>query len=230
MAEAKWLACAGVGALIGVLLKERRPLSIRKLRLAASAISRRVLHLLPHRKFLRAITAAEKRADGRLERMTRNEVKRALADVFRGRSHRDLPAEAAVARAFHLEATYDVTNAASYVLAALEKQPHDGQPFDQWAERRHHADLFRDVYPRRPLDRLPPSIRDWDEDTPSRLALEAYECQSEPLGHLDNGRLAVLSDALEEAGCSDATLLGHLRSPSVHVRGCWAVDLVLDRP
>ena len=27
------------------------------------------------------------------------------------------------------------------------------------------------------------------------------------------------------AGCTDAELLGHLRSPGPHVRGCWAIDL-----
>jgi hypothetical protein len=40
-------------------------------------------------------------------------------------------------------------------------------------------------------------------------------------------RLPVLADALEDAGCSEADLLAHLRSPGPHVRGCWAVDLVL---
>jgi hypothetical protein len=39
----------------------------------------------------------------------------------------------------------------------------------------------------------------------------------------------VLADALEDAGCSDAGLLGHLRSPGPHVRGCWALDLVLGK-
>jgi hypothetical protein len=38
-----------------------------------------------------------------------------------------------------------------------------------------------------------------------------------------------LADALEDAGCSDGDLLGHLRSPGPHVRGCWAVDLVLGK-
>jgi hypothetical protein len=41
--------------------------------------------------------------------------------------------------------------------------------------------------------------------------------------------LAVLADALEEAGCADAGLLGHLRSRGPHVRGCWALDLILGR-
>ena len=44
----------------------------------------------------------------------------------------------------------------------------------------------------------------------------------------DLGRLAVLADALEEAGrpqaAPDADLLAHLRSRP-HVRGCWALDV-----
>src|SRR5262249_52297961 len=42
-------------------------------------------------------------------------------------------------------------------------------------------------------------------------------------------RLGILADALEEAGCADAELLGHLRGPGPHVKGCWAVDAVLVR-
>lgn len=41
--------------------------------------------------------------------------------------------------------------------------------------------------------------------------------------------LPILADALEDAGCADADLLGHLRSPGPHVRGCWALDLILGR-
>jgi len=42
-------------------------------------------------------------------------------------------------------------------------------------------------------------------------------------------RLPVLADALEEAGCHDAGILSHCRSEGPHVRGCWAVDLVLGK-
>jgi hypothetical protein len=48
-------------------------------------------------------------------------------------------------------------------------------------------------------------------------------------GELDNATLAVLADALEEAGCSDAEVLGHLRGPGPHVPGCWPVDLIRAR-
>ena len=51
--------------------------------------------------------------------------------------------------------------------------------------------------------------------------------------------LPMLADALEDAGCTDQDILCHLRSDrcddcpvpptSLHVRGCWAVDLVLGK-
>jgi hypothetical protein len=58
------------------------------------------------------------------------------------------------------------------------------------------------------------------------LARAAYDERQLPSGELDLDRLAVLSDALEEAG-APAEMLEHLRSPGPHVRGCWAVDLCL---
>ena len=59
------------------------------------------------------------------------------------------------------------------------------------------------------------------------LAESAYEEQLLPVGELDPARLAILSDALEDAGCTDPALLDHLRDPGPHVRGCWALDLIL---
>ncbi len=39
----------------------------------------------------------------------------------------------------------------------------------------------------------------------------------------------IVADALEDAGCDNADLLNHLRGPGPHVRGCWALDLLLGR-
>ena len=50
-----------------------------------------------------------------------------------------------------------------------------------------------------------------------------------PGDHLDRSRHAILADVLEEAGCSDTDVLGHLRGPEPHVRGCWVVDLLLHK-
>ena len=73
---------------------------------------------------------------------------------------------------------------------------------------------------------------DWLTRTTVSLARAAYE-ERLPSGFLDPARLAVLSDALEEAGCHlrDGSLhpvLAHLRSTTPHVRGCWVLDLILD--
>ena len=60
----------------------------------------------------------------------------------------------------------------------------------------------------------------WNGGTMQRLAQGIYD-----LRVFD--RLPLLADALEDAGCTDADLLGHLRGPGPHVRGCWALDLIL---
>ncbi|MBN9122462.1 MAG: hypothetical protein J0I06_25515 [Planctomycetes bacterium] len=43
-------------------------------------------------------------------------------------------------------------------------------------------------------------------------------------------RMPILADALQDAGCDSDELLNHLRDASAtHVRGCWALDLVLGK-
>jgi hypothetical protein len=53
------------------------------------------------------------------------------------------------------------------------------------------------------------------------LARAAYEERIMPRGELNSDRLKVLADGLEEAGCTSAEVLGHLRGPGPHVRGCF---------
>ncbi|MGL4553732.1 MAG: hypothetical protein ACRC33_21425 [Gemmataceae bacterium] len=68
----------------------------------------------------------------------------------------------------------------------------------------------------------------WLTPTVGLLAESAYQERIMPGGELDSQRLAVLSDALEEAGAV-GEVLTHLRSPGPHPRGCWALDMVLER-
>jgi hypothetical protein len=89
--------------------------------------------------------------------------------------------------------------------------------------------ILRDLFgplPFRPVT-IEPAWIAWNHGTLRRLAQALYHERSLPEGTLNNGRLAVLADALEEADCADADLLGHLRGPGPHVRGCWCVDLLL---
>lgn len=93
-------------------------------------------------------------------------------------------------------------------------------------EQEHQCDLLRDVF--NPFHTTAVQSG-WQTAMVTSVAQASYDQRDSETGHLDPTRLAVLSDALEEAGCTDDTLLSHLRSPGPHVRGCWALDLVLGK-
>jgi hypothetical protein len=69
----------------------------------------------------------------------------------------------------------------------------------------------------------------WLTPDVTALAEGAYQERSLPDGLLDPVRLALVADALEDAGCTREEVLGHLRGPGPHVRGCWVVDLLTGR-
>jgi hypothetical protein len=90
--------------------------------------------------------------------------------------------------------------------------------------------LLRDLFgnPFRPVT-LDPTWLTWGDRTVVRLVQAAHQERELPSGHLDRARLAVLADALEEAGVTDPDLLDHLRGPGPHVHGCYVLDLILGR-
>jgi mannitol/fructose-specific phosphotransferase system IIA component (Ntr-type) len=65
---------------------------------------------------------------------------------------------------------------------------------------------------------LDPAILAWNGGAVPRVAGTIYQS-----GNFAD--LPVLADALEDAGCTDTEVLGHLRRPDNHVRGCWALDV-----
>jgi hypothetical protein len=60
----------------------------------------------------------------------------------------------------------------------------------------------------------------WNNGVVRNLAQRIYQDQA-------FADLPILADALEDAGCTDRELFDHLRGPGPHVRGCWALDLIL---
>jgi hypothetical protein len=97
-----------------------------------------------------------------------------------------------------------------------------------WTEERlGQCRLIRDIFgnPFRPVT----LDANWLTPTVSRLTATAYEERALPSGELDTARLALLADALEEAGCDNADILNHCRSGGPHARGCWVVDTLLDK-
>jgi hypothetical protein len=69
----------------------------------------------------------------------------------------------------------------------------------------------------------------WNDGAVTKLAAATYEERIMPSGRLDPTLLAILADALEDAGCTDAAILAHFREPGEHVRACWVVDLLLGK-
>jgi hypothetical protein len=99
------------------------------------------------------------------------------------------------------------------------------------AERAAQADLVADFVgnPFRTPPAMDPAWLHWQSGTVPRLALAAYEERELPSGLLYPECLAVLADALKDAGCQEPDILGHLRGPGPHYRGCWSVDLLLGK-
>jgi hypothetical protein len=91
------------------------------------------------------------------------------------------------------------------------------------------AALLREIFgdPFRPSPPLPTAILAWNGGTVRRIAEGIYEARRLPEGTLDAARLAVLANALLDAGCEDGPLIQHCREPGPHVRGCWPIDLIL---
>jgi hypothetical protein len=92
------------------------------------------------------------------------------------------------------------------------------------AQLKTRAAILRDIIgplPFRPVT-VQPSWLGWKDGTVFHLAQSIYEDRR----FTD---LPILADALEDSGCTDRDILGHLRSPGPHVRGCWCLDLVLKK-
>jgi hypothetical protein len=120
---------------------------------------------------------------------------------------------------------------AAAIAAAGPVPPDGGPPLHGARAAAYHAEgaaqaaLLRCLFgnPFRPGPQLDPVWLAWKDGTVARLARSVSEGGA-------FGLMPVLGDALEDAGCADAALLGHCRSAGPHARGCWVVDLLLAGP
>jgi hypothetical protein len=197
------------------LLSERGKVSERKLRLLMCACCRGGWQLLDEEGG-RNVEVAERFADGQAgpEEWVRARRAAAAAVDRTSQGWDERTPEWAVAAIFSTDLLGDLLEVA---MAGVQKSGAEAQ----------QADLLRDVFAN-PYHAVSVNTA-WLTPTALSLATAAYDDRSLPSGELDTCRLAVLADALEEAGCTEETILTHLRSPGPHVRGCWALDLVLAR-
>ena len=98
--------------------------------------------------------------------------------------------------------------------------------------RRHRelCDLFREIIgPFAPRTAVPIWMKPALQAIPGGPVRISETARGIAVGiHRDQAydRFPILADALEEDGCTDDELLLHMRIPGVHVRGCWALDLI----
>ncbi len=221
MTEREWLASTAPLPMLE-FLRDSGTDSDRKLRLFAAVCCRRAWHLLDT-DGKAVVETSERFADG-------------------AASHEDLQkAIWAKLHHQHAEARSAVDSAAIgdwrrtvALLAAAFSCPSGSVSSPAGLERRVpielriQAALLRDIFGPLPF-RESDVDRDWRTPIVLSLAQATYEERTLPAGTLDPDRLAVLADALEDAGCADIDILTHLRSTGPHARGCWPLDLLLAR-
>jgi hypothetical protein len=240
---AAWDGCQQVGSLLDWLTLSLKGVKTsvlktgdgrRRMRLFLCAVVRRVWHLLEREESRKAVETAERFADGEAdERQLQDSWAAAKAVVgsfpaLEARalvladdlsSHRLAALGATCAAAERLQS---VLGAWAYI-ARVEFGVGPRAPFASGP----YCDVLRDLFgnPFRPVVVPAGKKRSWlawNGGTVVGLARQVYAERA-------FDRLPLLADALEDAGCDNADVLGHLREPGPHVRGCWALDLLLGK-
>jgi hypothetical protein len=205
MTEHDWLACADPYPMVGWASGK---VSARKLRLFACACVRRVWHLLPDHGSRRVVETVEAFVDGRARKKDMAAA-RAAAPARSTDRISDWYAKAAVCCAAP-QADACAVDTSRAILFAQRNQK------DAAAERRHQAELVREIIGN-PFRRV--RITDgWPVEV-CQLADSLYTGQDCAFA---------LHDALLESGFT--AVAEHFRDPQrPHPRGCWLVDLILNK-
>ncbi len=229
MTEAEWVSTESVVTLRHWLEKHRKK-SLRKLRLFGCACCRRLWDHLPDARSRDAIEAAEKYADGEIDKKALARARRAATSAARAApepphgpglnwndSGLNWAPEDAAQVLVNLSA-YDNFVACTARCGAAAANLGIRSSVEEEVEQ---AKLLRDIFgnPFRLITFSP----DWRTDTAVSLARTMYESR-------EFSAMPILADALQDAGCDNDDILSHCRDANqVHVRGCWVVDLVLGK-
>lgn len=228
MTEAEWLACEDPGGMLEFL---RGKASNRKLRLFGCACCWRVRHLLQMDAAWRivdvALGFADCEVDAAMLREANDDANYAdLYDRYEGTGAgvqlSRLAFDAIIAARWLASPQFDTGSAQSVAGLTSGSPSRDFFRSPEWdipscsvppedAERAEQANLLRDIFdnPFRPVAFNPA----WRASAVLDLASLQYRSR-------DYSEMPILSVAFEEAGCPNADLLSHLRSPGSHVRGC----------
>jgi hypothetical protein len=230
MNEGEWQGGMDVAAMLEYLAGK---VSERKLRLFACACVRYYWNRFHYRPPREAVEMAERLAEGEaevgeVEEMRQNaEVSAANAPFLEQYAY---AAAAATLDPTALEAAGNARETCRQQAvrdAAYELIPGENEATinaaASAAECRRQANLLREVFgnPFRPVQINP----DWLSVSSGAAGAMAQVIDADHRFE----ELPYLADALMDAGCNDVVLLEHLRQPTGHVRGCWALDALLGR-
>jgi hypothetical protein len=218
MTEAEWLECSVPEAMLDFL---EGKFSDRKQGLFAVACYRTAPHLLNEAWMRNGVEVLERHADGQATKQDRSQAGRFAFEAYyeiqaTGQDEASLVRRRSLA-ALNLYRLLVTTSGRYTARDASRETRLVIRPVAATPESRLQANLLRDLVgnPFRPLT-LDPA---WRTPAVLHLAQAIYDDRAFE-------QLPILADALEEAGCASREILDHCRGPGLHVRGCWAVDLV----
>jgi hypothetical protein len=224
MTEKEWVAGGDLKKMLKYLHKRANE---RKRRLFAVACCRRVWTHLRGPQCHEALETAERYADDLVPASELSEAEEKAHEAYT--IARQAGFEASVMASDAVYATtcagvgWDIAEmAAQRAAAAVAAGAPKGQTRPaRVAEVSAQLALLRDVFgnPFRTIA-VDPAWR-----TPDVVALAAGIYEERAFD-----RMPILADALQDAGCDSDDILNHLRDPhAAHVRGCWALDLILGK-
>jgi hypothetical protein len=198
-----------------------KPKYARKLRLFGCACCRRVWEFFTDPVCREAVEAAERFADGEIEKAELETARKATKRAVVKRNPRHPTPHHCAARAATMVTLQSLGDSGRSAAAFAAGVAHDAKLRNHLDEIRLQLPIFRDIFgnPFRPIAFDPR----WRSESAVALARTAYDTRNFTL-------LPILADALEEAGCDHPEVLNHCRDPNgVHVRGCWVLDGVLGK-
>ncbi|OGZ65964.1 MAG: hypothetical protein A3D34_01700 [Candidatus Staskawiczbacteria bacterium RIFCSPHIGHO2_02_FULL_33_16] len=217
--ESEWLNPLANSRELIQLLETNNKSNDRKLRLFAVACSRQAYELDPRKRSqqsTRQIETAELFADGNasVEELNTQFYYHGLTIAYQLTN----PIIGVGAR--------EAGGSAAGIMARFNNK--DGykllEEFDQ--ELVKQSVLMREVFgnpfaKKGEKPKIEPDWLTWNSGAVPLLAQAIYD-------EKEFGKMPVLWDALEEAGCTNEEILKHCRQKE-HVRGCWVIDLILGR-
>lgn len=227
MTEAEWLNCTEPESMLRFL---RGKTSDRKLRLFAVACCRRIWDLLEDERSRLAVETSASYVEGLASGMDLHRSQaRAEAVVEESwlKIQKDTdktpnsPAEeAAACTAAEPLLAFRVTSLASTARVWAGRMVLEEMQAAKETEKRFQCHLIRDLFGN-PFQPVPIDQNEWAPEVVA-LSETIYD-------HGSFDRLPELAQVLHETGCENANILNHCRQPGEHVRGCWAVDLVIGK-